>query len=311
MHAVAHDVKAREVRAQHKTGVRAVEDAHLALFVRGDVRHDDAVEAGRLEGQLVLEPRRAFDVPDAEYLAHVDQLVVVAVFLVHLGRLCRVLDAAGHDAVDQRGAERALAAPSLEVRFQTPLLDVLADALLQFLAVVVDQLAGQDDQRLFAGLPARIQHLGQLGREGGRGAVILLAGGIVNDASLGGVGHDELEVVRNRDLHHRLVVRLFIGVQAAADRGNDALAVDLLAVFAAAQVQGVQALLLVDLPREAGRDRLHQNGLAVPADLLIGHIEPVVDKCTQEIALAELKDLFRRAFQDVALIAGLFQYFII
>ncbi len=34
VHAVAHDIEAREVCAEYKTGVRAIENAHLALLIR-------------------------------------------------------------------------------------------------------------------------------------------------------------------------------------------------------------------------------------------------------------------------------------
>ena len=137
------------------------------------------------------------------------------------------------------------------------------------------------------------------------------AGGVVDDTGFGGVGNDDFQIVGNSQLHHFVEAVLFIGVQAAGNRGNNALVVHLLALFAAAQIQRVQTFLLVDHLSQTGSDGLHQAALAVPISLLIGQIEPVVDKCAQEIAFAELHDLFRCIFQNVAIIASLFQNLVI
>ena len=311
VHAVAHDVEAREVGSEDEAGVRAVQDAYLALLVGRHVGDYDAVEAGLLKGELLFEPRGAFDVPDAEDFADVDELVVVAVLFVEARSIRGVFDAARDYAVDERRAEGAFAAPFREVVLKPPLLDVLLHALLKLLAVVVDELAGEDDDGLFAGLPALVEHLRQLRGEGRRRAVLFAACGVVYYAGFGGVRDDVLEVVRDRDFHHRVVVRLLIGVEAAADRRYDALTVDLLAVFASAQVERVEPLLLVYLLRESRRYRLHEDGFAVPARALVGHVEPVVDEGAQEVALSELENFLRRVLEYVALVAGAFQNVII
>ena len=310
MHAVAHDVIARQVGAQHKAGVRAVEDAHLALLVGGDVRHHHDVHAGPLEGQPVLQAVRALDDPHAEHLAHVGQRVLVAVGGVQALDLLGVADAAGHDAVHQRGAEGVLLIdPLAEVLGQLPVVDVLVDALLQLLAVVVDQLAGEDHQAGFAGGEALVQHAGQLRREAVGRNLVEGALGIVNDAGLGGVGNDDLQVVAPGQLQH--LVPLGVGVQAAADGGDDALLIHLFAVLAATQVQRIQSLLVVDVLGQALGDGLHQHHLAVPVGLLVGDVKEVVHECPQEVAFAELHDLLRRVFQDVAVVAGIFQNLVI
>ena len=237
---------------------------------------------------------------------------MVAVLGLQAGDLLRVADAAGHDAVHQGGAEGAVPVdPGAEVRFQPPLVDVLVDALEQFLAVVVDELAGEHHHPGLAGLPAGVEHLGQLGGEAGGRAVLLPAGRVVDDAGLGGVGDDVLQRIGHGDLHHGVVVRLLIGVQAAGHAGDHPFPVHLFAVLAPAQVEGIQPLLGVHQLGQARGDGLHQAALAVPARLLVGHIEPVVHKGAQEIALAKLQDLFRGILEDVALIAGLFQNFVI
>ena len=73
VHAVTHDVEAGQICAQNKTGVSTVQDADLALLVRGDIGHDHDVDAGLLERQLVLQTIGAFDDPDAEDFADIQQ----------------------------------------------------------------------------------------------------------------------------------------------------------------------------------------------------------------------------------------------
>ena len=314
VHAVTDDVKTGQISAQHKAGVRAVQDADLALLVRAHVggHKDAALKTGLAEGQHVVQLGITLDDPDAKDLADVQQGVSVAVLLLKLGDLLRVTDAARNDAVNQRTAEGAVLIDVLpEAVVQAPLVNVLVDALEQLLAVVVDQLAGQHDDALLACLVAVVQHLGQLAGEAGCGHVLQLAGGVVDDACLGGVGNDDLEIVAGGDVHHLLKALLLIRVQAAGDAGDNALVIDLMAVFTAAQIQGVQTLLLVDHLGQAGGDGLDQNALAVPVGLLVGQIEPVIHERAQEVALAELQDLLRGVFQNIAVVAGFCKNFII
>ena len=113
------------------------------------------------------------------------------------------------------------------------------------------------------------------------------------------------------DVHHLLKALLLIRVQAAGDAGDNALVIDLPAVFTAAQIQGVQTLLLVDHLGKTRGDGLDQNALAVPVGLLVGQIEPVIHERAQEVALAELQDLLRGVFQNIAVVAGFCKNFII
>jgi len=45
--------------------------------------------------------------------------------------------------------------------------------------------------------------------------------------------------------------------------------------------------------------------------LLVGQVEPVVNESTQEVALAKLQDLLGSILQDISVITGLFQNFVI
>ena len=186
---------------------------------------------------------------------------------------------------------------------------MLVDAPQQFLAVVVDELAGQDHKAILSGLPACVQHLGQLAWEGYAGLVAELAGGVIDDACFGGVGGHIFQLVGDGQLQHGTEAVLFVRIDAAGDRGNNALAVDRLPVFDAPEVQGVQALLLIQLLADFGAavPGLDNDTFAVPACLFVGKIEPVVHESPQEVALAELHHPFGCFFQDVAGVARGFQ----
>ncbi len=312
MHAVADDVLTRKISTRDKTGVRTVQDADLSLLVGSDFRNDVDVETGLLEGKLLLKPGGTFDVPHAEDFADVQKRIVVAVLFRQTGNFLRVADAAGNDAVHERGAEQAvILQPCDEVLAIAPVLRVLYAALLELLAVVVDQLAGEDDDTLLARLEALVQEHGQLRGEGSRRQLVRSAGTVIDDTGLGGVGGDVLEVVALGDLDDFGPILGNMRIVAGVHDGDHALAVDLLAVLAAAEIQGVQTFLLVDELGQTHGDGLHQGDLAVPVRQFVGHIEPVVHERAEKVALAELQDLDRRILQDVAVVAGVFQDFIV
>ena len=293
-HAVADDLVPRQIRAEHHGGVRAVEHAHLAQLIRGDVLREDDVAARLLEGQLVLDPGRAFDDPQAERLGGVEHVVAVAEFFVErLGFAARIT---GHDAVHQRGAEDVLGLqPGLEFIGQTPLLGGLHAALFQIAAVVIDQLAGQKDEAraLLAAKSgeALVEQAGQLAGIGSLRLVVeaVLTG--VNDAGFGGVGDDDahIRVVRQRQIALEILVR----GQAALDALDDALILAGLAVHLTAENQGIQAVLLVEHGNHAALDGLHNHHAGVHTGFFVGHINHPVAEGAQETALAELNDALR------------------
>ena len=319
VHAVPHDVEACQVSAQHKAGVCAVQDADLTLLVGGDVRHDHHVDAGLLERELVLQPGRAFDDPHAEHFAHVQHLVMVAIGLFQSGQLLCIADAARNDAVHQGGAEGVgVVHPVDKALLQAPISSVAVAALLQLLAVVVDQLAGQDHQALVRSTVERLvalkQHAGQLCGEAVGGHLVKLAVALgVGNAGLGGVGDDDLQLGADSQSQNIGPLALQVGAHAVADAGDHPLGVHFLALLAAAQVQGVQTLLRIDPVCHLGEvaNGLHQADLAVPVGLLVGNIKEIINEGPQEVALAELHDLDRCILQDVAVVAGLLQDLVI
>ena len=319
VHAVAHDIKACQISAQHKAGVCTVQDADLALLVGGNVGHDHDVDAGLLERQLVLQTCGALDDPHTEHFAHVQNSIVVAVGLFQSGQLLRVTDTARNDAVHQRGAEGVGGVhPVDECGLQIPILSVVVAALLQLLAVVVDQLAAQDDQTLIGSAVESLvtleQHAGQLCGEAVGGNLIKLAVALgVGNAGLSGVGYNSFQILRASQSQNLVPLVINVGAHAVGHAGDHPLCVHLLALFAAAQVQGVQTLLLVDPVCHLGEvaDGLHQLDLAVIAGLLVCNIVEIVHESTQEVALAELHHLNGSILQDVAVVASAFQNLVV
>ena len=155
---------------------------------------------------------------------------------------------------------------------------------------MIDELAGEHDDARLAGGPAGVEHLGKLGGEARGRHVVGLAGRVVGDTGLGGVGDDNLQIVGDGDLHHGAVVVLAVRVDAAAAGADHAGLVNRVAVLLAAHQHGVQVVLSIDAIGKAkgAADGLHHDNLAVPAGGLVAHVKETVDEGAQEIALAKL-----------------------
>ena len=312
MHAVAHDVKAGNPGTRDKGGVGAVEDADLALLVRGDIGgHKDARQAGLHEGQTLLERLVALDTPHLERLAHGQEGILVAQSLGNRGGLLGVADTAGNDGIDERGADGTVVGhPLRELVLPAPVAHVLVHDAQQLLAVVVDELAGEHDDARLTGSPAGVEHLGKLSREARGWHVVGLAGRVVGDAGLGGVGDDDLQVVGDGDLHDGAVVVLAVRVEAAAASADHAGLINRVAVLLAAHQHGVQVVLGIDAVGKAkgAADGLDHDDLAVPAGGLVAHVKEAVHESAQEVALAKLQDLLGGVLgQHVALVADLLE----
>ena len=153
VHAIAHDVKAGNPGARDEGGVGAIEDANLALLVRGDIGgNKDTRQAGLHEGELLGKRLVALDAPHLEGLAHGQEGILVAQALGHGSGLLGVADAAGDDSVDKRGADGAVVGhPLRELVLPAPVAHVLVHDAQQLLAVVIDELAGEHDDARLAG----------------------------------------------------------------------------------------------------------------------------------------------------------------
>ena len=82
-------------------------------------------------------------------------------------------------------------------------------------------------------------------------------------------------------------------------------------MVAPAQDQGIEPVLLAEAVGRLGMPaaRLHQHDLGVKARLLVHLVDEVIGIGAQEIALAELYDLFRGLFRQETLVALFFQRF--
>ena len=312
MHAIAHDVKAGNPGARNKGSVGAVEDADLALLVRGDIGgHKDARQAGLHKGKLLGKRLVALDAPHLEGLAHGQEGILVAQTLGNRRGLGCVADAARDDGVDERGADGAVVGhPLRKLVLPAPVAHVLVHDAQQLLAVVIDELAGEHDDARLAGGPAGVEDLDQLSGEARGRHVVGLAGRIVGNTGLGGVGDDNLQIVGDGDLHHGAVVVLAIRIEAAAAGADHTGLVDRVAVLLAAHQHGVQVVLGIDAVGKAkgAADGLHHDDLAVPAGSLVAHVKEAVHESAQEVALAKLQDLLGGVLvQHVALVADLLE----
>ena len=310
LHAVPHDIVSGQISARHKTGMRAVQDAHLPLFVRRHVRHHNHRHAGLFKGKAVFQPCRPLDDPDAEHLAHVCQRILVSVGRRQRLRLLRVADPPRHDPVHQRGAEDILLVhPPAEILAQLPVVNVLVHAFQQFLPVVVDQFAAEHHNALPPRGKAFVQNPRQFGGKADRRGLVKRALRVVHNARFRGVAHDDLQLFSPGQLQR--LVPLAVGIDAPADRGDDALVVHPFALFASPQIQRVQAFLFVDQLRQPLGNGLHQHNLAVESGLFVGNVDKVVHEGAQKVAFAELHHFFGRRFQNIAVITCLFQHFVI
>lgn len=146
-----------------------------------------------------------------------------------------------NDAVHQSGAEGVgIVHPVDELSFQIPVLGVVVAALLQLFAVVVDQLAAQDDQTLVRStvecLVALVQHAGQLcGEAVGRNLIERAVALGVSDAGLGGVGYNCFQILRAGQSQHFIPLTINVGADTVRHAGDHALCIHLLALLAAAQ----------------------------------------------------------------------------
>ena len=175
---------------------------------------------------------------------------------------------------------------------------------------MVDELAGEHDDARLTGSPASVKDLDKLGGEARGRHVVGLAGRIVGNTSLGGVGDDNLQIVGDGDLHHGAVVVLTIRIEAAAAGADHTGLVDRVAALLAAHQHGVQVILSVNAVGKAKgtADGLDHDNLAVPAGCLVAHVKEAVDEGAQEIALAKLQNLLGRVLgQQVALVANLLE----
>ena len=145
------------------------------------------MQASLVGRELLSNLLWSLDDPEMEVLGLYDEVVAIADLLLNLGNL--LAGEARNDTVYEGSVNTAaLVEPLLEVCGQLPQLDVLIDAILQYVTVEENELAGEDDQTLrgitVESLVAAIQQLNQLTRIRRSGFVVQLTSGIESNTSL-------------------------------------------------------------------------------------------------------------------------------
>ncbi len=162
------------------------------------------------------------------------------------------------------------------------------------MAVEEDQFAGEDDQALggvaVEGLIAAVEQLHQFAGVRRGGFVVQLTGGIEGDAGLGGVGDDETDFGLFGQCQEGIVLR--VGIQAAANDVDTLEGVHRLAVLAALQVDVVQAVLAVEPVDHTAIEGLDDDDGTIEVCLLVHVPDDPIYECAEEVAFAELNDLF-------------------
>ena len=265
VHGVEHVVISAQERGGHKRGVRAIENAHLALLVGLLVVGEDHRKAAVRQGQLAGDVLFGFDHPQGKGLARYQQPVLIAQLLPDGFRF--VAGIAGNDTVHQRGGKDArLVKPGFKALSQLPQPGQGLDAALEGDTVIVDELHRQDDQALVGGiaecLGALVEKLAQFARIG--------------------VGRAEVESVA-------FVQHNAIGIHRIADRGDRAAHLHGLAVHQAAQQHGIAAVLLVKGVQVVKGYGLNQHDVSVEVYFFIGDIDHVIHKGTKKVAFSELQ----------------------
>jgi hypothetical protein len=159
--------------------------------------------------------------------------------------------------------------------------------------VLEDKLAGHDDEALVGSavecLVTTIQELGELaGIRSGR-TVRELAGVIVGDTGLGGVGDHETHLGLVGQCEE--CVGLGEGAETAADYVNAGERIDHFAIETALEVHVVEAVLTLEkLHHECVGGTLHNDYRRVEVGLVVHVLDDPVYKRTEEVTFAKLND---------------------
>ena len=131
----------------------------------------------------------------------------------------------------------------------------------------------------------------------------------MHDAGFRRVAHHDFQVCAAGNLQH--LVPFPVGIEAPADAADHTLFVHFPAVFAAPQVQGVQAFLLIDQLRKSLGNRLYQYGLPIVSNPFVRQVKKVINEGPQEISFPELQNFLGPVLQHVSIVPGLLQNLVI
>ena len=171
-----------------------------------------------------------------------------------------------------------------------PQVDVLADAIHQMMAVLEDELAGEDDKSLgqiaAKSTEAVVEQLRKLGGIGCRGSIVQATSRVESNACFGGVGDDEADV---RLLSQESGV-VGVGIDGTADAINKFQGVHGLPVNKALQVNMIEAVLGLQAVGHALSNGLYDDDRCIKVSALIHLPHNPVYECAKEVTLAKLDD---------------------
>ena len=127
--------------------MRAVEKGNLSLVIRSLARHEEHVQACLVCREFLCDRLRSLDHPKMEDLALYNEVVLISYALVDL--VDGILRIARNNAVHECAVYSACCLePCLESFSEFPEVDILIDALLEFLSVEEDEFARENDKTL-------------------------------------------------------------------------------------------------------------------------------------------------------------------
>jgi hypothetical protein len=216
-----------------------------------------------------------------EIFAGVDHLVVES----HVDLL--ILGITGVYAVNKCVAEDIfIFDPSLESISEIPELGILEHAFFEICAVLVDKLAGKEDETGESELKSLVEKLSQLAGEALCGSVLDLVVLLKADTCLGGVGNNKTEIGILGE--RQISVEIVVGLNATGDN------VDLLYVHSLTSAAEVSVLAILRLKQVAktpfnGLDHYY---LTVKIGFFIDNLKHPIGKAAKKTALAELYNSF-------------------
>ena len=127
--------------------MRTVEESNLSFVVWRLARYEEDVESRLVCREFCSYRFRSFDNPEMEDFTLYHEVVLEAYALMDL--IDSIFRISGNDTVNKSAVySTSLLEPCLEVFSEVPELDILIDALLEFLAIQEDKFAWKDDESL-------------------------------------------------------------------------------------------------------------------------------------------------------------------
>ncbi|MNI14289.1 hypothetical protein D3C73_675470 [compost metagenome] len=285
-------------RERAKTGMRAIEDRHLARLVGRRVLDDECslIIFGKRDPQI-RHARLLFDDEEMEEFGRRHELVFVSEFLHQ--RICLGARITGHDAVDQSVVEGiVLLQPGDEGRIEFPFVCMLQNDAPQLVAVMVDEFAGDHLQagfRLSAECrPALEEKAGHLAGEGNLRRIFELDRWNIGNAGIGSVRDDNGDVGIMCQSQH--ILPALMRGDLLAHAGDQPRLGDLFAgIVHAAGEDRVDAILFVQREGQTAGDRAKNDDTPVGTGLLVQKVDLPIDERAQEIAFSPLQNARSRA----------------